>query len=486
MSRLERLFEPFYREIRSDIFKFAGRGLNFEPTWQQADAMRIVQNETHLPIEKRKKRLAIKSGQGPGKTTVANILAWWRAFQDVDALTVVTAPSMRQCTDVFMAEGRRLLERADPMLKHLIEIMNTRVEIAGRRTWGVWSATASRPENLQGYHQENLTFIEDESSGVPRPISEQIKGTLSNPNSLYIRIGNPNTTDCDFHSCFTSQRHLWHCLTFNAEDTARDYPHIVHPSRNRAIELEYGRDSDVYRVRVLGEFPRQDPNSIMALDQLEACTRTNIVGCARITEVLPTAQTISIDFARYGSDESIIVRRSGLAVVEFKRYVKVDPREVVDAAFRMQHDAGWTAANTYYIADAGGMGQGVMHSFHESGKNIYEFHTGGRPADSGMYADQMSEAWFNLRTLVREGLCHIPNDARLLQQLSTRQYYTDRKGKLKVETKDEWRKRMELDESPDRADALVMAFYHAHGMRAQSTGFDRRARNVGSSVRRSR
>jgi phage terminase large subunit len=484
MSRLGRLFDPFYREIRSDIFKFAEMGLNFSPTWQQAKAMQIVQNETYLPVDRRKKRIAIKSGQGPGKTTIANIIAWWRSFQDVDALTVVTAPSMRQCTDVFMAEGRRLLENADPMLKMVINIMNTRVEIAGRRTWGVWTATASRPENLQGYHQENLTFIEDESSGVPRAISEQIKGTLSNPNSLYMRIGNPNTTDCDFHSCFTTQRDQWHCLTMNAEETARDYPHIVHPSRNRAIELEYGRDSDVYRVRVLGEFPRQDPNSIMALDHVEACTRTNIVGCARILQVLPTSHTISLDFARYGSDESIIVRRSGLAVVEFKRFVKTDPREVVDAAFKMQHDAGWSNKNCHYIADAGGMGQGVMHSFHESGKNIYEFHTQGTPVDSSMYADQMSEAWFNLRTLVREGVCNLPNDARLLQQLSTRQYYTDRKGKLKVETKDEWKKRLGFDESPDRADAVVMAFYHGHGVRGHSATFDRRGGDVGRSLRK--
>jgi len=486
VSRLARLFDPFYREIRADIFKFAARGLNFEPTRQQAEAMRIVQNETFLPIEKRKKRLAIKSGQGPGKTTVANILAWWRALQDVDALSVVTAPSMRQCTDVFMAEGRRLLERADPILKQLITIMNTRVEIAGRRTWGIWTATASRPENLQGYHQENLTFVEDESSGVPRPISEQIKGTLSNPNSLYIRIGNPNTTDCDFYSCFTTQRALWHCLTFNAEDTARDYPHIVHPSRNRAIELEYGRDSDVYRVRVLGEFPHQDPNSVLSLADLEACTQTNILACARITEILPTKQAIALDFARYGSDESTLGRRSGLAVVDFQRFVKTDPREVVDAAFGMQHDAGWASRDCHYIADAGGMGQGVMHSFHEAGKNIYEFHTGGRPVDSSMYADQMTEAWFNFRALVRQHIIHIPNDARLLMQLSTRQYYTDRQGKLKIESKDEWKKRMEIDESPDRADMIVMLFYHGHGGVARAYGFDRRKREVGGSVRRQR
>ena len=478
------MFEPLYKEWRADIFKFCHSGLNFSPTWQQEDALRIVQNETLLPVEERKKRIAIKSGQGPGKTTVSNVIAWWRAIQVIDALVVVTAPSMRQCTDVFMAEGRRLLEKADPMIKKMFTILNTRMEICGRRDWGIWTATASRPENLQGYHQENLTFIEEESSGVPRPISEQIKGTLSNPDSLYLRIGNPNTTDCDFHSCFTTNRDQYHTLTFNAEDTARDYPHIVSPSRNRALELEYGRDSDVYRVRVLGEFPKSDPNSILELADVEACTRTSLVGCASIFSLRPCNKVISIDFARYGSDESVIYRRSGLAIVEQDVFQKKDPREVVDRAFKMQHDAGWPTKNgAFYVFDAVGMGGGIAHAFHEAGKACYEFVANGRAMDP-QFDDAITEAWFNFRELCRERVCRIPKDDRLVQQLATRQYYTTRKGKLKVESKDEWKKRTGIDESPDRADALVMAFYKPVGMPGRTTSAGQNPARLSNKIRR--
>lgn len=462
MSRLARKFEPLYEKWRADIKVFAREGMNFEYTWQQEELLDLIQLETILPEDKRLKRIAVASGQGPGKTAISGLIALWRCLRYPDALCVVTAPNMRQCKQ-FIDEIQRLLKEAHPVLQSFVKCFGTKVEINESKLWGIRSATATRPQNLQGIHEKRLTFIADEASGVATSIIETIKGTLSNPDSLFLAIGNPNTTDCAFYDCFTTHRDQWHTLKWSAEDTAEDYPHIVAPSRNRAIELEYGRDSDVYRVRVMGEFPTNDPNSVMGLEDLLACTKTSLVGCATITDILPISRAIGIDYARFGSDESVVVRRSGLSVVDYKVFVKVDPREVTDFAFRLQYDAAWPNESCWYVPDAGGMGQGIVHSFHEGGKKVYEFHTQGVASDSAMFADQYSEAWWNFRALVKERICHIPNDQRLLKQLSTRQYYTDRKGKLKIETKDEWRDRTQTTESPDRADALIMAFYSQMG-----------------------
>jgi type III restriction/modification enzyme restriction subunit len=456
-----------------------------EPTWQQQDLLDLVQLEADLPIERRKKRIAVASGQGPGKTRISCVVAAWRCIRYPNALCIVTAPSMRQCKQ-WIDEFKRLLLRAHPVIRKFFEAFDTLIRIAKTKIWGIKTATATRPENLQGIHERRLTFIADEASGVSRKIMETIKGTLSNPDALFLQIGNPNTMDCDFYDSFTQFRDQWHTLRWNAEETARDYPHIVSPARNKALADEYGIDSDVYRIRVKGEFPRQDPNSVMSIDDLVHCTRTSMTGCAAIKGILPINRAIGLDFARYGQDESVYVRRVGLAVVSLKYFVKTDPTEVVDYAFAQQYDAHWKDSDCWYIPDAGGMGQGVMHSFHESGKNVYEFHTQGRPFDGTMFADQMTEAWWNFRGLVREHICRIPNDPRLLKQLSTRQYYTDRKGKLKLETKDEWRERMEIDESPDRADAVVQAFYGHVGAEARVTQKAGKGYMVGSKIRRAR
>jgi phage terminase large subunit len=485
VSRFARQFEPLYERWRKDIKLFALEGLNFHYTWQQEELFDLVQKETDAPLRKRKKRIAVASGQGPGKTAASNVVGLWRCLRYPDALCVVTSPSMRQCKQ-WIDETKRLMKNAHPILRRFVQVFDTMVRINGVKIWGIRTATATRPENLQGIHELRLTFIADEASGVSRKIMETIKGTLSNPDALFLCIGNPNTTDCEFYDCFTTFREQWHCLRWNAEHTARDYPHIVSPQRNQAIADEYGEDSDVYKIRVKGEFPSQDPNNVMGIDDLLYCTRTSIRGCASNTEIMPIQKAFGLDFARFGQDSSVVARRVGLAIVGFKVFNKKDPREVVDYAFQQQYEHNWKNGDCWFIPDAVGMGQGVVHSFHESGKQVYEFQSHASPFDGEMFANQISEAWFFVRSLVREHICHIPNRPRLLKQLSTRQYYTDRKGKIVIETKDEWRERLETEESPDEADALVQAFYPHVGEVARVAAMRRESREVGSRVRRAR
>jgi phage terminase large subunit len=465
MSRFARHFEPLYERWRLDIRKFALEGLRFGVSKgvpggmdHQKDLFNLVQVESYLPLEKRKKRIAIKSGKGTGKTAGVGVPALWWLFRNEGAQVVATAPSMKQCRQ-WLDETRRTVDGADPILRRLFECLTTRIQVFGNDRWCIKLATATRPQNLQGIHAEHLMIIMDEFSGIARPLVDVALTTLTNPDSLIIGIGNPNTTDCAMYDAFTTQRESWHCLTWNAETVAAKYPHILAPSQIRVVAQDYGFDSDQYRVSVLGEFPEQSPNSVMSMDDLQACTRTSLVGCAGIHDVLPTARAISLDYARYGDDESVVCRRVGLAAVKLKAFVKKDPREVTDFAFKEQRDAGWRDEDCWYVPDAGGMGQGVVHSFHEGGKNVVEFLSNASAIDPTQFADAISEAWWSFRALVQERVVHIPDDARLLRQLATRNYYTDRKARIKIETKDEWRKRLCCDESPDRADAVVMAFY---------------------------
>jgi len=453
MGRQARVLGEMYRHIRGDIFKLC-QALRFEPTNQQSELLLAVQMATQ---GKGSNWIACKSGQGPGKTTVSGIAAIFRCLQDVDAMTVVTAPTMRQCREVWLAELRRTLDKADPMLRRLINITKTKVEIAGRSDWGVKTATATKEENAQGFHEKNMTVIVEEASGVPRPIITQYKGTLSNPNALLLQIGNPNTRACDFFACFNSNRSRWSCHTFNAEDTARDYPHIVNPQRNLDLENEFGRDSDVYRVRVLGEFPFSDPNCVMSSDDIEACMdRRLMVRMAAAS----SGKNFGVDLARYGGDENTVFRRSGHSIVEWWKQSRCDPSVAVDRAFRMQADAGWDDALTNYTVDAGGIGQGILHRFYDAGKSVHEFHNGGTAMESHKYADAITEAWFRLARLTKARNCHLPADRELIQQLSSRQYNTNKKGLLVLEPKDQYIKRGFT--SPDRADGCVYAFHDLH------------------------
>lgn len=448
-SRLVKRWRRVYTECRGNIFTLC-KYLNFVPTDQQAHILHLVQNETRAPVRLRKKRIAVKSGQGPGKTAFSNIIALYRAIRFKDAMCIVTAPTMRQAKKVWLAEFRRMIRNADPIFKRFVKVTKSDVRMGGKDhpEWGIQLATGSKAENVQGFHEKHLTFIVDEASGVERDIIDTIKATLSNDDSLMIMIGNPNTRDCSFFDCFTRFAKEWHLFTMNSEESS-----ITNKENIRKLEEEFGRDSDVYRVRVLGEFPYMDPNCVMSSEDLWHCVDADALQAARmaIGEL-----RFGIDLARYGDAESVIYRRSGLAVVENKIYVKTDPNDVIDYAFEMQRRADWTNKSCTYVVDAGGMGQGVMRSFYKTKRRVLEFHTGGTAHDA-QYANKMTEAFFYVAKLAREGHMHIPNDYRLIQQLSSRLYFINKKGKIILETKDEYVKRGY--ESPDRADAFVMCFY---------------------------
>lgn len=444
LSRQSTDFVRFYNAVRNDIFKFC-RALNFSPTEQQAEVLSAIQSLAYCG---RPTHMAVKSGQGPGKTTLASIAGLWRALRNFMGLTIVTAPTMRQCKEVWLAEARKRVMNAHSDVQKFFDVRATEIEILGTEDWGIKLASASKPENMQGFHNDNLSFIVDEASGVSREIIETIMGTLSNKDKMFLMIGNPNTRDSAFFDAFNRDRAKWWTRTLNAEESP-----IVDKANIRRLEEIYGRDSDIFRVRVLGEFPLQDPNTVMNSDDADACTRTDKIAMIRASNV----KQFGIDFARFGDDASGYYRRSGNAIVGSHIQYKAEPDTIITRAFAEQASFGWTDRECQYVADAGGIGQGLMHIFYKHHKKLHEFHFGGRPADS-TYHDAVTEAFFNMARYVKARDCHIPNDPKLISQLCNRQYYMTAKGQIKVESKDEYRKRVQ-DGSPDQADMMVMAFY---------------------------
>lgn len=468
-------FNAAMKAAQSDIHKFC-RILNFKPTNQQERLLQVVQDQTFCRQEHRKKGIACKSGQGPGKTKFAVVAGQWRTLQAMNEQTVVTAPTMRQVKDVFMTELSKTVAKADPDYQKCLRIDTTKATFFGMKDWKIATATSTRPENIQGYHSAGMTIIVDEASGILRPIWQTIKGTTTGPENLIIAIGNPNDRDTEFFDMFGKDIANYSTHTWSAEDS----PNV---SRKHILDMEreYGRESDVFRVRVLGEFPRENPNAVIRYeDLLWACEQSSFATCFRLQaptddeQGKPTRQ-FGIDLARFGGDEGVIVARYNSAVVGQRVFVKKDPAEVIRAAFAWQRDLGWSDKDTRYCCDAGGMGQGSMHLFYENNKEVFEFHSQGTPFETQTFHDAISEAYWTLRRLTRGHHIHLKKDSTTFNQLVSRQYrFTD--GKIRLESKDEFLIRVGTEEysSPDRADAVAMAFYPyaGGGMRSLPVSYD--------------
>ena len=463
-SRVER-----WQAWRRDIFVLC-ESLGLEPTFQQALVLHMVMDATY---GKGKHRLAVKSGQGPGKTTISVVVGLWRTLRFYNSKTIVTAPTMRQCKDVWLAECRKMVEKApDPLIRDFITVTKSVVYFDGQPDWKISLQTATKAESSQGQHQDNMTVIAEEASGIDNDIIQQYEGTLTNKDSLFLQIGNPNTRECRFFECFHNPRvnKYWRTLTLNGEETPESkwYSH----ERNEMLADVYGKDSDVYRVRVLGEFPHTDPNCVMSSDDLWKCTDKRLLlklaGKPRIignkTEI---AKQISSDFARFGSDESTIGVRQGEALTKLLWFNKMEPADVVKGSFGIQAKKGWANHECMYVPDADGMGQGVMHLYHEAKKRVYEFRATGNAATKD-YKGAITRAYFDLAKKVKDTQVYIPPDDRLIKQLSTRQYNITKKGEIILEDKEVYCERG--FDSPDRGDttALAMLDFIAVGGRVAS------------------
>jgi phage terminase large subunit len=448
-------FTTLYRAIRNNPFAFA-KLVGFDPTPQQAGLLTDVMNGTH--------RISVKSGHGTGKSTVSALISLWRILRAPYSRVIVTAPSMRQCKDIIMVEARKLINQGPRFLRDVLSTTQTKV-VVGRKNkkdedqeqrvdWGLHCVTASNPVNAQGYHGDHLSFIVDEASGVERAFIEAIEGTLTQTTRdfLFLQIGNPNTQDCQFFDTFHRNKKTWKNHTFDSRKSP-----IVAEEAWRHIGDTFGYESDVFRIRVMGEFPSQEPNAVMSLDDIEFCAqKVSMVDAAAENN----EKQIGMDFARFGSDESTMYRRKGLAVVNWRMWAKKEPADVVAAAFVEQEDAGWKDNECDYVADADGMGQGLMVNFHRAKKRLLEFRSGSVSSRPSMFANKITEAWFCLRAHVKARRCHLPDDPILHQQLAGRLYFMTPKGQIILESKDDYKERTEQG-SPDRADGCVMAFYRS-------------------------
>ncbi len=452
------------------IFRWA-HDLGFLPNPQQLE---LLTDYNEAVMGRGKPRIACRAGKGPGKTkATAVIMPHWVLTHNLSKL-IVTAPVMRQAKDVWLAEAKSTIysNSADDRIGEMFDFVGMGFGVFGAKPaeWGCQIITALSKEAFQGLHREYIAFLEEEASGVKADISNAIKETLSNADGtfLHVRIGNPNTRNCAFFDSFHSEKSLWKCLHWNTEETAES--RYFSRRRNDEIAEEFGKDSDIYRISVRGDFPNLDPNCLISGDDLDICCTP--LALQNATYLNPDKdRQIGIDLARYGGDECVVVPRSGGIMYDMWAK-KTDPNNAIDRGILMQDQYGWSNKECTFVVDTSGMGEvavGAMGDARRMGRTVHEFYSQNTAYDSLKYDDKISEAWCHFAKLVRKHWIYFGDkkfDKKLKEQLTLRRYVVTPKGKIKIESKEDYAKNNEdsengtIGKSPDRADGVVMAFYN--------------------------
>ena len=275
-------------------------------------------------------------------------------------------------------------------------------------------------------------------------------------------IGNPHGLAGTFYDAFHKNRKGYHTVHISAFDTPAfteagitanniadmEYPDPVdeetaddeqpHPTPHKiplglstplwALSTfnEYGPQSSVFQTRVLGDFPSQANDTLIALRDIESAVKRPHV-------VQPDDKPIvGLDIARFGDDKTVIIVRHGMRVLHIEELRKSDlvntTGRVITVAdeFKVRH----------VMIDEVGIGAGVLDTLKQDKKFITTGINGGsRSDDPNKYGNLRAQIFDGLRQRFADGDISIPNDPELISQLASLTYRYNARGQLLLESK---------------------------------------------------
>jgi phage terminase large subunit len=435
VETLERLINPAtIADFKEDPLLFVKSIFRVSPTSQQEEVLRKFRDSPAV---------AIKSGHGVGKTAMEAWLILWFLFLNPMARIPCTAPTQAQLHDILWPEINLWLNRS--ILQRYISWSKSRVSIIGQdETWFAVARTSNKPANLQGFHGQALMYVVEEASGVPQEIMEVIEGAMTNVGARLLMAGNPTQISGTFYDAFHKDASLYTRFTFSAVDSP-----IVSDEYAKRIEKKYGKDSDVYRVRVEGQFPQGAPDAFIRLDAVERAILREVTAEGRYW-------FIGVDPARFGDDESVIYYRQGYKVFRPRGFHGIDTSELSGQVMKVvreirEKDA---EAKIYVRVDDTGVGGGVSDQLRpqtrEHGFDLQEVNFGGK--GNADYYNLGAKIWGDVRDALDE--LDLPDIDDLIAQLTTRKYRITPDGKIRLEAKEDMKKRGLP--SPDHGDALAL------------------------------
>ena len=435
MSDLEKVLA----EVGKDPDLFVRHVLKATPQEWQAEALRAVRDNN---------KVCIKSGHGVGKSTFLAWLVLWQLLTKYPTKVVATANTAHQLHDILWTEVEKWSRELPDGFRNQLELKQDKISLRGVSDSFCAFRTARKesPESLQGFHSPNMMVLVDEASGVDEQVFIVGEGTMSTPHAKTILTGNPTRTEGFFYEAFHSNREQWHCMTVSCEDSP-----MVSESFLTDMRQKYGEDSNVWRVRVAGEFPTQSDDVLVPLHLVEAAVKRDI-------QPSPTTPIVwAVDVARYGQDRSALCKRQGHVVLDpVKTWQGKDIMELAGLLLSEYEVTPYSMRPEAIFVDSIGVGAGLADRLRELDVPAVAVSVSESPAIKAKFMRLRDELFWKAREWFEERSCQIPNDPTLIQELTAIRYKFQSRGKMKVESKDEMKRRGQR--SPDVADAFVMTF----------------------------
>lgn len=431
------------------IVRFAADVLHIDLAPYQADILRDFVTY---------RRFAVRGPHGLGKTTLAAIVVIWAmvAF-DTDVKIVTTASAWRQLKEFLWPEIRKWAVKVDWAKLGLIvrrgqELLDLAFDLDSKKAFAVAS---DNPALIEGAHASVLIYVFDESKAIPNDTWDAAEGAFSAGDCYALAISTPGEPSGRFYDIHArkpgySDWHTRHVTLQEAIDAGR-----INPAWVEQRKEQWGEQSAVYQNRVLGEFADSGEDSVIPLRWIELAN-DRWRACGGRGEGL---EAWGVDPAYKGEDKTAIARQVGQVIEQVKSYPKQDLMETVGRITAVVDPAIPVAI------DVIGVGAGVYSRLEELAHHAIAVNV----ATKTDFKDASGKvSFFNLRSYVwwaiREALdpalgtnLALPPDDELTGDLTAPLWWYMSNGAIQVESKDDIRER--IGRSPDKADAVCLAYY---------------------------
>ncbi len=465
------------------------------PTTQQREALEdwgrflVAKNKQFekKPLSSEEAELASKIGMSihSGHTTGKDALAAWLIlhflFTTYYPKIICTAPTDAQLRSILWSEIHKWLRQS--LLNDLVIHQAEKVFLkeVGSKEWFAIPRTVStnsteeeQAETLAGFNAPYKLVVVDEASGCADPIFRPLEGGLGGKINVVLMIGNCTRSHGFFHAshygsiretqtseagafdvgegevvkkAVTTHRDEWIVKRWNAEESEN-----VNQAHVQRMLRKYGRESNAYRVRVLGLPPTAAPDALVPWDWLLAAVDRDF-------DFAPDDPlALGVDVARYGDDSSVITACRGMVTIGIDEYTNLSGTQVADWVQSKVHEHHDALDVPYGVGvDIIGVGASVYDQLERYGSvpMLYPINVSESPANDVRFDRLRDEILWKVREEFQQGIVKIPDRAELMNECNTIKWTIQPSGRIKVESKKDMKKRGLS--SPNFLDSYAMA-----------------------------
>lgn len=399
----------------------------------QAKVLRALASQPRVKI-------AWRAGRGVGKSSLCAWAVLWHTFLFYESRTVTTASNWRQVERILWPEIHKWESRVDysrlGFERSSIDVQKIGLIVADQ--WFARGESSNDPQKLEGFHADHILFIVDEAKLVSRETFHSIEGSLTTSYAKQLVVSTPprSAKGCYFKDIF--QHRVPGYILFHT--SGLDSP-IVDKKWAKSIT-----DPVEYQTQVLGEFVDDMGDVMRVFDPQKLDEAIN----RELDDIYPVV--MGVDIARAGSDLTVVMVRRGQTIGTRIESWGQQPLTYTEGRIKeIAREENPAVINIDVI----GYGAGIYDNMLEEGEfSVEEINFRAKAPDSTRYANMRAFAYADLANKIANGTRSLPNDEKLLRDLSAQVFDIDRLGRKIIVPKELIRK--ELGYSPDFGDAAVL------------------------------